>query len=95
VFEGPRGVPDLGPAAAGDTPLIGQAGLEQRLAAVEQQLGRLTGFIGAQLRPALSASAFSPEAQLSDEGTAALRPEIEQRVADAATAKAELDGPYW
>jgi hypothetical protein len=94
VTEGPPGPgPDPGPLQPGPG-FGGQAGLEQRLAAIESQLGQLTGFIGADLRPDLSGSAFSAEPELSDAEATALRAEIERQVTEAAAAKAELDGPY-
>ncbi len=95
IVEGPPSGPgpDPGPLQPGGPGLGGQAALEQRLAALESQLGQLTSFIGAELRPDLSGSAFSGEPQLSDAEVAELRAELEQQVADAAAAKAELDGP--
>ena len=72
----------------------GQAALEQRLAAVESMLGQLTGFIGQDLRPDLTGSAYSGEPQLSDADVTQLRGELQKQVDDAVAAKAELDAPY-
>jgi hypothetical protein len=72
----------------------GQAALEQRLAAVESMLGQLTGFIGQDLRPDLTGSAYSGEPQLSDADVTQLRAELQKQVDDAVAAKAELDAPY-
>jgi hypothetical protein len=72
----------------------GQAALEQRLAAVESMLGQLTGFIGPELRPDLTGSAYSGEPQLSDADVTQLRAELQKQVDDAVAAKAELDAPY-
>jgi hypothetical protein len=72
----------------------GQAALEQRLAAVESMLGQLTGFIGQELRPDLTGSAYSGEPQLSDADVTQLRAELQKQVDEAVAAKAELDTPY-
>jgi hypothetical protein len=72
----------------------GQAALEQRLAVVESTLGQLTGFIGPELRPDLTGSAFSGEPQLSADDVTQLRAELQKQVDDAVAAKAELDAPY-
>lgn len=90
----PGGPGEQGLSQPGGPGLGGQAALEQRLAALESQLGKLTGFIGAELRPDLSGSAFSGEPQLSDAEVTELRAELEQQVADAVAAKAELDAPH-
>lgn len=75
-----------------DLPGIG-GGLDARLAAVEEQLARLSGFISAEERPDLAASAFGGEAAMSAEEEAALRAELEAQVDDAVVAKAEFDAP--
>jgi hypothetical protein len=82
----------------------GQAGLEQRLAAMEQRLGQLTGFIRPDQRPDLTGSAYSGEPAsggraygepvLSDADVTQLRAELQQQVDQAVAAKAELDAPY-
>ena len=72
----------------------GQAGLEQRLAAMEQRLGQLTGFIRPDQRPDLAGSAYSAEPALSDADVTQLRAELQQQVDQAVAAKAELDAPY-
>ncbi len=72
----------------------GQAALEQRLASVESMLGQLTGFIGQELRPDLTGSAYSGEPQLSDVDVTQLRAELQKQVDEAVAAKAELDTPY-
>jgi hypothetical protein len=80
-------VPDPGPLGPG-----GQAGLEQRLRAVEDQLSRLGGFVGPELRPDL-VSPLTGQETLTDAETRQLRGELEQQVADAVAAKAEFDAP--
>jgi hypothetical protein len=90
IAEGPGPGPGPGPV---ETP-GGQTALEQRLAAVESQLGRLTGFIGEELRPDLTRSAYAGEPQLSDPEVTQLRAELQQQVDEAAAAKTELDAPY-
>jgi hypothetical protein len=88
-------VVDIGPGPGPVDPQPGgQAALEQRLAALESRLGQLTGFIGEELRPDLTGSAYSGEPQLSDADVTQLRAELQKQVDDAVTAKAELDGPY-
>jgi hypothetical protein len=87
-------IPDIpGPGPVESQP-GGQAGLAQRLAAVESTLSQLTGFIGQELRPDLAGSAYSGEPQLSDAEVTQLRAELQRQVDDAVTAKAELDAPY-
>ena len=83
--------PDPGPV---ETQPGGQAALEQRLAAVESMLGQLTGFIGPDLRPDLTGSAYSGEPQLSDADVTQLRAELQRQVDEAVSAKTELDAPY-
>ena len=83
--------PDPGPV---ETPTAGQAGLEQRLAAVESKLSQLTGFIGPELRPDLTGSAYSGESPITDDDVTALRAELQRQVDEATAAKAELDAPY-
>jgi hypothetical protein len=68
--------------------------LESRLAALEAQLANLTSFISGELRPDLRSGAFAGEADMSQTDLAELRAALEQQAADAAQAKAELDG-YW
>lgn len=94
IIEGPP-VIDPGPLGPGPGPAqqSGQAALEQRLGALEAQLGQLTSFIGADLRPDLSASAFSGEQQLAADDLEQLRAELQQHVDSAVAAKSELDGP--
>jgi hypothetical protein len=87
-----------------ETQPAGQAGLEQRLAAMEQRLGQLTGFIRPDQRPDLTGSAYSGEPAsggraygepvLSDADVTQLRAELQQQVDQAVAAKAELDAPY-
>lgn len=87
-------VPDnTGPGPA-ETQPSGPAALEQRLAALESRLSQLTGFIGQELRPDLTGSAYSGEPQLSDADVTQLRAELKKQVDEAVTAKAELDAPY-
>jgi hypothetical protein len=83
-------IPGPGPVETGPG---GQASLEQRLAALESRLAQLTGFIGEELRPDLTGSAYSGEPQLSDADVTQLRAELQKQVDDAVTAKAELDAP--
>ncbi len=71
----------------------GTGALEQRLAALEQQLGALSSFITSDLRPDLSTGAFAQEPDLSEEELSALREELTQQAAAAASAKAEFDTP--
>jgi hypothetical protein len=89
VAEGPGQGP--GPV---ETQPGGQEGLEQRLAAMEERLGQLTGFIRPDQRPDLTGSAYSGEPALSDADVTQLRAELQQQVDDAVAAKAELDAPY-
>jgi hypothetical protein len=93
VITKPAGDIITGPGPV-ETQPGGQAALEQRLAAVESMLGQLTGFIGPELRPDLTGSAYSGEPQLSDADVTQLRAELQKQVDDAVAAKAELDAPY-
>jgi hypothetical protein len=96
-------IPGPGPGPV-ETQPGGQAALEQRLAAMEQRLGQLTGFIGPDQRPDLTGSAYSGEPAsgepasgepaLSDADVTQLRAELQQQVDEAVAAKAELDAPY-
>ena len=86
-------IPSQGPGPI-ETQPGGQAALEQRLAAMEQRLGQLTGFIGPDQRPDLTGSAYSGEPPLSDADVTQLRAELQQQVDQAVAAKAELDAPY-
>jgi hypothetical protein len=91
-------IPGQGPGPV-ETQPGGQAALEQRLAAMEQRLGQLTGFIGPDQRPDLAGSAYSgepasAEPALGDADVTQLRAELQQQVDQAVAAKAELDAPY-
>jgi len=85
--HGPGPDPDPGPLGPG-----GGQGLEQRLRAVEDQLSRLSGFVGPELRPDL-VTPLTGQEPLTDAETGQLRAELEQQVADAVDAKAEFDAP--
>lgn len=77
--------PDPGPLGPGQ-------GLEERLRAVEDQLSRLGGFVGPELRPDL-VTPLTGQEPLTDAETRQLRAELEQQVADAVAAKTEFDTP--
>ncbi|MEV4054310.1 hypothetical protein AB0J55_24205 [Amycolatopsis sp. NPDC049688] len=83
--HGPGPGPDPGPLGPG-------GGLEERLRAVEEQLSRLGGFVGPELRPDLLTPLTGQE-PLTDAETGQLRAELEQQVADAVAAKTEFDAP--
>ena len=55
---------------------------------------QLTGFIGPELRPDLTGSAYSGESPITDDDVTALRAELQRQVDEATAAKAELDAPY-
>ena len=78
----PGGVAPAGPSA-----------LEQRLAALEEQLGALTSFIASDLRPDLTAGAFSGEPD-SGGDVAAMRAALEQQAIEAAGARADFDNRW-
>jgi hypothetical protein len=93
VFPGPVENPVL-PGAGGGAARGAGSPLENRLAAMEAQLGALTSFISADLRPDLSTGAFSGEPDLSQEDLESLRDELAQQAADAAAVKADFDTPW-
>ena len=66
-------------------------GLEERLARIEQAVAQLFHFIGAELRPDLTASALTGESDLQNEGLQALSQELEKQAADAKQAKDNKD----
>jgi hypothetical protein len=68
--------------------------LEQRLAALEEQLGALTSFIASDLRPDLTGGAFSGEPDAGAGELAAMRAALEQQASDAAAAKADFDNRW-
>ncbi|MEV6827927.1 hypothetical protein [Amycolatopsis sp. NPDC051102] len=88
VFKDREHGPDPDPGPLGP----GGQGLEQRLRAVEDQLSKLGGFVGPELRPDLLTPLTGQE-PLTDAETRQLRAELEQQVADAVAAKTEFDAP--
>ena len=89
-------VPGLpgGGLPGGGLPGGAPSALEQRLAALEDQLGALTSFIASDLRPDLTGGAFSGEPDAGADELAAMRAALEQQASEAAGAKADFDNRW-